>query len=143
MLLTRFLAASLSFALLCLSVHAQPVKRNDEVKGMAGTAKVMPNANLGHTVVAFTSNVPLNATSNQIVFVLQEQNSAVPSAWSGAAKVLTGDGIVAIVPDDASEQKILFKFTDRDSPPPLSVFHFQVFDVIRYSEIWGDNSLNK
>ena len=55
--------------LACSFVVAQPVHRSDEVMGLSGTVRVLPNPNATHTMIVFNSNTPLNATSSQIVFV--------------------------------------------------------------------------
>src|SRR5260370_9804808 len=112
---TLFTASALLIAV-SMAANAQSSRRSDEVTGLSGTVNVLPNAKVGQTTVVFTSNTPLSPISNQIVFVLQEQNSSVPHACPGPASVLTGDGFVGIIPDAASGQNWLFKFSDRDVP---------------------------
>jgi hypothetical protein len=104
-------------ALACSLASGQSAHRSDDVASMSGFVSVLPNGSVGHTTVVFTSNTPISATSNQIVYVLQEDNTAVPPSWSGPARVLTGDGFLAIVPDGNSDQKWILKFSDREVPP--------------------------
>ncbi len=136
-LLQNMLAAIIFCGLACGMQTAQSTQRSDAVIGMAGTVNLIPSPSTAHTTVVFTSNTLLSSTSNQIVFVLQEQNSATPPAWSGPARVLTGDGFLGIVSTDDPTQKWILKFTDRDVPPLLANQGFQVFDVFgiaRYGE---------
>jgi hypothetical protein len=133
----RLFTASSLLIVASMVANAQSAPRSDEVTGMSGTVKVLPNAKVGQTTVVFTSNTPLSSNSNQIVFVLQEKNSSLPPAWSGKARVLTGDGFVGIVADAASGQNGLFMFSDRDVPRSLSnlSFHlFNVYGIARYGE---------
>ncbi len=119
------------------NVNAQNPQRSNEIKGMSGVVNVLPNANADKTTLAFTSSVPLTTSSSQIVFVFQASDSQVPPRWSGKARVFTGDGIVAVVPDDGSVTGWLYKFQDRGIPPSLSKMNFQVFNVFgiaRYGE---------
>jgi len=123
--------------LACSFVVAQPVHRSDEVMGLSGTVRVLPNPSATHTTIVFNSNTPLNATSSQIVFVLQADGPALPPAWSGKARLLTGDGFVAVVPDEETDQKWLLKFRDREVPAALAKQGFQVYGTIgiaRYGE---------
>ncbi len=136
MLRVRLVVAT-AVALSCCMASAQLVHRSNEVNGMSGTVNILPNRNATHTTVVFTSNTPLSATSNQIVFVLQAENTALPPAWDGPAKVLTGDGFIAIIPEQNPGQRYLFKFADREVPPSLSKQSFQVFEIVgiaRYGE---------
>jgi hypothetical protein len=110
---------------------------------MSGLVSVFPNGSAGHTTVVFTSNTPISATSNQIVYVLQEDNTAVPPTWSGPARVLTGDGFLAIVPDGNSDQKWILKFSDRDVPPSLAKQTFQVFEIIGIARFGEKTPLTK
>ena len=133
----RWLVVSSILALAGCFVSAQSMHRSDEVTGMSGMVRVLPNLNAAHTTVVFTSNTPLSPGSSQIVFVMQEDNSSVPPAWVGSAKVLTGDGFVAVVPDENSGPKLLLKFSDREVPPSLANHNFQAFDIVgiaRYGE---------
>jgi hypothetical protein len=125
-------------ATICACALAQSAaKRSDDVRGMSGTVKVLPNAAARTTTVAFTSNVPLTATSSQIVFVVQQFGSTVPPAWSGKARLFSGDGFLGVATDETPQQKWMFKFTDRVVPPTLANWDFQIFDtfgIARYGE---------
>lgn len=140
MSLNRALSASILsalFPLLTLAQPAQTTHRSNEVTGMSGVISLLPNAGAGQTTIAFTSGTPLTPTSNQIVFVLQEQNSSLPPAWSGKAKVFTGDGFVAVVPEESFGRGWIFEFPDRTAPPSLSKLNLQVsnvFGIARYGE---------
>ncbi len=124
-------------ALACSLGYTQATHRGDEVTGMSGTVSIIPNQLATHTTVAFTSNTPVSTTSNQIVFVLQAENAAVPPAWSGPARILIGDGFLAVIVADNPGQKYLLKFRDRYIPPSLSKQKFDVFEIVgiaRYGE---------
>ena len=69
----RLFTASSLLIVASMVANAQSAPRSDEVTGMSGTVKVLPNAKVGQTTVVFTSNTPLSSNSNQIVFVLQER----------------------------------------------------------------------
>jgi hypothetical protein len=136
--LRRLLTITTLSATICACAWGQSAdKRSDEVRGMSGTVKVLPNAAARTTTVAFTSNVPLTATSSQIVFVVQQFASSVPPAWSGKARLFSGDGFLGIATDETTQQKWMFKFTDRGVPPSLAGWGFHVFDsfgIARYGE---------
>jgi hypothetical protein len=136
MLQSRILLIAVS-AIACCGLYSQSSKRSNEVNGMAGIVSILPNQNATHTTVVFNSSSPLTATSNQIVFVLQASNTALPPAWSGKARVLTGDGFVAIASIDNPGQRYLIKFPDRDVPASLSNQGFQIYETVgiaRYGE---------
>lgn len=125
------------FTIACCVACAQSVHRSDDVNSMSGLVNVLPNPRASHTTIVFNSNTPVSPTSNQIVFVLQENNTALPPAWSRRARILTGDGFVAVVPDENQNQKWLLKFSDREIPSSLTNLGFQPFEIIgiaRYGE---------
>ncbi len=137
-MLKRILPVVGVFLLICGLAGAQAAHRSDDVNGMAGTVRILPNAAGSCTTVVFTSNMPVSNTSNQIVFWLQGDKMPVPAAaWSGAARVFTGDGFIGIAAKDNPGVKYLFLFTDRDVPPLLVPFQFKTFNIVgiaRYGE---------
>lgn len=136
MLRPKLLLAVVSIVV-CCGLAAQSAQRSDDVNGMVGAVSILPNQNGTHTTLVFNSNTPLTATSSQIVFVLQADNTALPPSWSGTARVFVGDGFLGVAPDEKPGQKYLFKFSDRGVPPRLSKMGFQVFEVFgiaRYGE---------
>lgn len=119
------------------TIHAQTANRSDEVIGLIGSVNIIPNEFSTHTTVVFTSNTPVSPTSNQIVFVLQTNNTPVPPAWIGPGRILTGDGFLAVIAADHPGQKYMFKFRDRKIPPSLSKMKFDEYEIIgiaRYGE---------
>jgi hypothetical protein len=127
------------FALTCCLASGQSVQRSDDVASMSGTASMFPNGSGAYTTVVFTSNTPISDASNQIVYVLQEENALLPPSWSGPARILTGDGFLAVVPDHGSGQKWLLKFSDRPVPSSLAKQGFRVFDIFGIAR-YGDKA---
>jgi len=112
------------------------------LQGLNGKVSVNPNAKLEQTTIAFTSSVPLNSTSNQIVFVVQMSgNSAFPKAWSGQARVLSGDGVLVISPvaenGTSSNSGMVFRFAGTPIPPSVKdwpLASFAAYGIARYGE---------
>ena len=113
-----------------------------DLQGLNGKVSITPNVSLRQTTIAFTSSVQLNSTSNQIVFVVQmPEGSAFPSAWSGQARVLTGDGVLIVSPvaenETSSNSGMLFKFAERAIPTSVkdwSFTNFAAYGIARYGE---------
>jgi hypothetical protein len=113
-----------------------------DLQGLNGKVSIIPSASLRQTTIAFTSSVPLNSTSKQIVFVVQmPEGTAFPSAWSGQAKVLSGQGVLVVSPvannGTSSNSGMLFKFAEKAIPPSLkgwSLSSFAVYGIARYGE---------
>lgn len=116
---------------------AQSAHRSDEVNGLgSGTVRILPNPRIGETVAVFTADHRLTDTSSQIVFVFMQGDSAYPPAWSGRARVFTGDGFVAFSPQSTAPS-LLLKFSDRAVPSRLASLRMQSysgFGIARYGE---------
>jgi hypothetical protein len=128
--------AAIAVSLMCSLTYAQAAHRNNDVLGMTGSIDILPSPPGIHSVLVFESDVPLSATSSQIVFVLQADGTSLPPAWSGRARILTGDGFVGVAPLNAKQQWIV-KFADREIPPSLAKMNFQPFEIVgiaRYGE---------
>lgn len=123
--------------LICCVAAVQAARRSDDVLGMNGMVSVSVTQAGTDATVVFNSNTPLSAVSSQMVFVLQGDKPIAAPKIVGRARVLTGDGFVAILPENGEQPNLFFKFYDRGVPARLSQFKFQVIDVIgiaRYGE---------
>jgi hypothetical protein len=129
-------------ALTCSLVVGTGIAQQSEdisnITGYGGTVSIIPNSSRLETTIALTrsqGSVP-EGQSNQIVFHLQADTGGVPLAWQGAAHVLVGDGILAILPD-GKVQGMLFKFSSRQLPSSfgkLTLQEFPVYGIARYGE---------
>lgn len=131
------LGASAVLALAVGLAGAQSAHRSDDVLGMSGMASVSQTRNPGYATVVFNSNTPLSAASSQMVFVLQAEKEIHTPSLIGRVRVFTGDGFIAIEPEDGAGEKLLFKFADRDVPPRLAHRDFRVLNIVgiaRYGE---------
>jgi hypothetical protein len=112
---------------------------NADLRGMSGEMSILPNSTLRQVVVAFTSSTPINATSSQIVFVLQSESPKQPAAWSGMGRVLVGSGVLIVVPTDGHRGAPISAFKFSDQPIPASVRgwsmeNYGVYGIARYGE---------
>ena len=85
------------------------------VVGYKGEVSISPNAELRQTTVTLTIDSVPAGQSDQIVFHLQQAGSEAPDPWSGHARVLTSNGVLAILPD-GRQQGWLFKFPEIVTP---------------------------
>lgn len=118
---------------------AQSQTENVVIQGLSGEVSLTTNANLGQIVVSFTSSVPLNATSNQIVFVLHGTPATFPPAWSGPARVLVSAGFLIVAPGQSSNgsRGWAFKFAETPVPPAVinwTLDQYIIYGIARYGE---------
>jgi hypothetical protein len=134
MRILRSAVVALVLAACVSTLPAQTPQRSNEVTGYKGDVRILPNAAIGQTTVVLSSPT---LASGQIVFVLQENRSALPSAWSGRARILAGDGFLGVVPLDSSAPQWLSMFSDRSTPPSLQTMRLHPYSIIgiaRYGE---------
>jgi hypothetical protein len=120
--------------------RGQPSATEQGLTGWTGKITVLPNPKLGQTTVTFTAPALINATSNQIVFVLfNDVDHPFIRPWSGAGRVLTGKGILIVVPgeEDTSIQNLAFKFGTTAIPSSVKDWQFdsyEIYGIARYGE---------
>lgn len=118
-----------------------PPTVGEPVQGLTGQVEVVPDAAMHEVVVVFTSNEPLNKSSNQIVFVLQGSFSKFPTVWSGPARILTSYGLLVVAPslDQKQNPTLAFKFAGQPVPASLQAWtmdSYEVFGIARYGETY-------
>lgn len=116
------------FLLISVSVFAQQSTARSSVEGYSGIVQVIPSLSLKTTTVALAMSYKSAIASQQIVFHLQQYGPNIPDFWNGSARVLSGQGLLAVIPKDGS-QAILFKFKEVSVPSSFQAYRFKVFLV--------------
>jgi hypothetical protein len=101
------------------------------VEGFAGQVTILPNASRKEVTVVLTKDTAQTGKQNQMVFHVQGFTDRVPLPWSGAARVLAGDDVLAVLPSDTS-QGVIFSFPGISIPSNLkskSLSHYPVYGI--------------
>ncbi len=115
---------------------AQPGNETTHIEGYSGSVRVIPNVDRKEVTIALTLSYPTDTKTNQIVFRVQQAGSVIASAWSGNARVLAGDGLLAVLPGGRAHG-FLFKFQDRQRPATfddMTLDEFPVYGISRFGE---------
>jgi hypothetical protein len=123
-----------------ISPSISPVIRAEaqDLHGYSGDITLIPNAAIKQITLVLKSPILLTEGSNQIVFVLQTSEQSYPSSWSGAGRVLVGDGVVIFSPGgNANNHAWAFKFSEKPIPSSVKDWQletYKVFGIARYGE---------
>jgi len=118
------------------SVFAQKTTSEVRLEGYGGTLVVRSNAQRKEVTAALTLSYSREGKSNQIVFHIQAEDGALPENWAGPAHVLSGDGVLAVIPDDG-KGGMLFRFSEVERPSSLATLQlneYKVYGIARYGE---------
>jgi len=131
-----FLAGLTALTLNSNVCMAQDSAESIRIVGYSGAVRVVPNVERREVTIELALAGTEYGKSDQIVFHLQSAGSSAPSSWNGAARVLAGDGVVAVLPNDKS-RGFLFKFLERPRPSSferMSFDEYPVFGIARFGE---------
>ena len=112
------------------------------LEGYSGSVVILPNAERKEITIALTMGYVAEGKSSQIVFHIQKEGRELPENWEGAAHVLAGNGILAVIPDDG-KGGMLFRFSEVERPTSLDklpLSEYSVYGIARYGEVKPLNS---
>lgn len=102
-----------------------------DIQGFSGTVELTSTLDHGSTVVTFRTLGKANIMNTKVYILQHETSSPVYRDWSGPARLLIGDGIMAILGNDQS--RWLFSYPDVPSPASFARFNLlpsETFSII-------------